>query len=379
MAKDAPLDILAPIRYLWRFHGPRVSRHRLSNRGFLPLNKISRLVEGVTLFNPLPPRRFDLVHALNRIPIGFAPFVIGFESHLPRAFGHEASVMFRAMSEALAGPRCRRIIAMSRYAQRHFVRQHRSAPDSERLFAKLEVRYPSLPLPPLADEPEQSGSGIVRLLFVGTHFARKGGCVALRMAELAHRRRLPISVHIVSSFQVGRTSWVDPRRPEFFAPDRRLMNALPNVIHDRGLSNEAVLALMEKAHFVLLPTFSDTFGMSAIESMARGTPVVATDQGALPEFIEDGRNGILVSLETDEMGEWKHIGRQDRDTADYEALFRDEINRMAEEALLRIEAVVGSPAYAAMRADARATAERLFDSRQADAYWDDLYSEAAAR
>jgi glycosyltransferase involved in cell wall biosynthesis len=332
----------------------------------------------VTLFNPLPPRRFDLVHAFNRIPVGFTPFIIGFESHLPRAFGREASAMFRAMSGLLASRRCRRIVAMSRYAQRQFERQHRAMPWWDGLQAKFEIRYPSLPMPKLADGPDLTDGGVVRLLFVGAHFARKGGCVAVRVAELAHRRGLPIAVDIVSRFQVGPISWVDPTRVEFFDLERRLLAALPNLTNHGALANDAVLSLMANAHFVLLPTFSDTFGLSAVEAMASATPVIATDQGALPEFIEDGRNGILLSLETDAMGDWVHGGRQDRGTARYEALFRDEINRMAEEALGRIETLIGSPAYAAMRAGARATAERLFDSARADAYWDNLYHEAAA-
>jgi glycosyltransferase involved in cell wall biosynthesis len=93
---------------------------------------------------------------------------------------------------------------------------------------------------------------------------------------------------------------------------------------------------MRGAHFLLLPTFSDTFGYSAIEAMAHFTPVIGTTQGALPEFIEDGVNGLLLSLEKNEIGEWRHVSRLDRASSSYEALYESEVERLAAEAYRRI-------------------------------------------
>ena len=41
--------------------------------------------------------------------------------------------------------------------------------------------------------------------------------------------------------------------------------------------------------------FDEPFGLSVIESMACGTPVVAFDRGSMPELIENGKNGFLVN------------------------------------------------------------------------------------
>lgn len=41
--------------------------------------------------------------------------------------------------------------------------------------------------------------------------------------------------------------------------------------------------------------FDEPFGLSIIEAMACGTPVVAFNRGGMPEIIEDGTNGFLVS------------------------------------------------------------------------------------
>jgi glycosyltransferase involved in cell wall biosynthesis len=40
--------------------------------------------------------------------------------------------------------------------------------------------------------------------------------------------------------------------------------------------------------------FAEPFGLSVVESLATGTPVVATALGSMPELLEDGRTGFLV-------------------------------------------------------------------------------------
>ena len=40
--------------------------------------------------------------------------------------------------------------------------------------------------------------------------------------------------------------------------------------------------------------FDEPFGLSVVESMACGTPVIAYDRGSMPELITDGVNGFLV-------------------------------------------------------------------------------------
>ncbi len=53
--------------------------------------------------------------------------------------------------------------------------------------------------------------------------------------------------------------------------------------------------LLGKACALLHPIqFDEPFGLSVIESMACGTPVIAYDRGSMSELIESGRNGFLV-------------------------------------------------------------------------------------
>ena len=369
-----PLRILAPTRYPWRFNSPRQSRHAITNRPFLPMNKIDERIEGFTMFPP-SLRKYDLVHAFNRIPIGRKPYLIGFESHLPRGFSLESTAYFRALTKSLAGKRCRGIVAISRFSEQIFRKMHAGSDMADALYEKLETRYPNLEIPAIED-PAPDLDAPLQLVFVGHHFARKGGCVAVRLAELAQEAGVDMRITIVSGLAMGGDIWTDPAREDYYETwvDRLERG---NITHYRSLPNDQVQTLLRAAHFCLLPTFGDTFGYSAIEAMANYCPMIATHQGALPEFIEDDRNGILLELPVDSDGHWIHSSSPDRATPGFERMFTDEIERLASSALTRIVGYLNDPAgYRALRREARRTVENTFAAKDANVFWDRRYEEA---
>jgi glycosyltransferase involved in cell wall biosynthesis len=61
------------------------------------------------------------------------------------------------------------------------------------------------------------------------------------------------------------------------------------------VNHGAKVELLQDARATLFPIdWEEPFGLVMIESMACGTPVIATRRGAVPEVIEHGRSGVIV-------------------------------------------------------------------------------------
>src|SRR5207344_2770923 len=87
----------------------------------------------------------------------------------------------------------------------------------------------------------------------------------------------------------------EPKEHEYFAEfvephlGRNGIEYLGEVNH--GMKVE----LLQDARATLFPIeWEEPFGLVMIESMACGTPVIATRYGAVPEVIDDGVTGVIV-------------------------------------------------------------------------------------
>lgn len=58
---------------------------------------------------------------------------------------------------------------------------------------------------------------------------------------------------------------------------------------------DAIWELLPQADLFFLPSEYESFGLSALEAMACGVPVVASNTGGLPEVVEHGVSGLLHS------------------------------------------------------------------------------------
>lgn len=371
------LHVVRPWGYPARFNTPRQSRHIITTRRWLPLHRLWQPLEVALILMPGP--RPDLIASFNRIPLGPTPFVISFESHLPRLFGHERSAAFRFFRNRLVQEGCRQIIPISQHARRLFLRQHRDSPDLALLSAKAsEVIYPSVDLGPARRDEQTGGHGDLQAVFVGNHFSRKGGLAVLAAAEQALRQHLPIRFHIVSDLTVGGRNhvWTDPPDPDFFAADLA-RTGLANVTLHGPLPHAKVLALLRQSDVALLPTLCDTFGYFVLEALAAGLPVIATGAYALPEIIRPGQTGVLLQMQTDAKGEWIGLARRDKGSAAYGKLYRDTVQDLAEQMLKALERLLDDPAnLARMGRAARADAAARFDGGRHAARLDQLYEDA---
>lgn len=59
---------------------------------------------------------------------------------------------------------------------------------------------------------------------------------------------------------------------------------------------EVIEHILPMGDVFLMPSENESFGLAALEAMAAGLPVVATDTGGLPELIEHGKSGYLAPV-----------------------------------------------------------------------------------
>ncbi len=70
-------------------------------------------------------------------------------------------------------------------------------------------------------------------------------------------------------------------------------------VRDRVLflgNQESVVELLSVADLFLLPSEQESFGLAALEAMACGVPVIASDAGGLSEVVVDGETGYLCPV-----------------------------------------------------------------------------------
>ncbi|NDY42300.1 glycosyltransferase family 4 protein [Dissulfurirhabdus thermomarina] len=124
-----------------------------------------------------------------------------------------------------------------------------------------------------ADHSARTEERPFRLLFVGNLIRRKGAdLLAPIMAELGDDFQLRFTAGLRSS---NKGTW-----PKNMVPLGRLSEA-------------ELLREYRGCDALLFPTRFEGFGYVALEAMACGKPVVASDNTAIPELVVDGATGIL--------------------------------------------------------------------------------------
>ncbi len=101
-------------------------------------------------------------------------------------------------------------------------------------------------------------------------------------------------------------------------------------------------ALGEARALLHLINFEEPFGLSVVEAMACGTPVIASRRGSMPELIEHGVTGFLVDSLEEAAQAIARIDEIDRPTVRRAVAERFSIDRMADAYLALYRRIVGA-------------------------------------
>jgi alpha-1,3-rhamnosyl/mannosyltransferase len=112
-------------------------------------------------------------------------------------------------------------------------------------------------------------------LFVGTFEPRKNLPTLLRALK-----ELPVDVKLVI---VGERGWGNQKLTKLVDE----LGVKDRVIFAGRLTDSELDAAYRAARLLVFPSLSEGFGLPVLEAMARGTPVVCSNAGALPEVAGD--------------------------------------------------------------------------------------------
>jgi glycosyltransferase involved in cell wall biosynthesis len=96
------------------------------------------------------------------------------------------------------------------------------------------------------------------------------------------------------------------------------------------VDSEKKKELMRNAKAYIFPIrWSEAFGLTVVESLASGTPVIAYTNGSLPEIIEDGKTGFLVNDISQAVDAVNRISGISREECRRQAVERFDVSVMA--------------------------------------------------
>ena len=125
--------------------------------------------------------------------------------------------------------------------------------------------------------------------------------------------------------------------------DREVAPALREDIRYHGaVGGEARMRALGGARALLhLIDFEEPFGLSVIEAMACGTPVIANRRGSMPELIEHGVTGFLVDTPAEAVAAINRAGDIDRRACRRAVEAQFSIDRMADDYVALYRRVLG--------------------------------------
>jgi glycosyltransferase involved in cell wall biosynthesis len=177
------------------------------------------------------------------------------------------------------------------------------------------------------DEFPFDPKGSEDLLFFGRIHPDKGAAEAILAARRSGRRLVMAGIVQDQGYYEREVApAIDGARVSYDGP-------VGGAVRTRALGSARALL-----HLI---NFDEPFGLSVIEAMACGTPVIANDRGSMPELIEHGVTGFLVDSVDGAVEAIARIGEIDRAACRAAVAARFTVDRMADRYLALYRSLLG--------------------------------------
>ena len=164
------------------------------------------------------------------------------------------------------------------------------------------------------------------LLFFGRMHPDKGAAEAIAVANATNRKLAMYGIVQDQGYY-----------------ERSVVPALNDRITHPGAvgGDDRTRALGSAAALLHLINFDEPFGLSVIEAMACGTPVIAIDRGSMPELIDHGVTGFLVNSVDEAIAAVSRLPEIDRAACRAAVAERFSVERMADRYIALYETIIG--------------------------------------
>lgn len=174
-------------------------------------------------------------------------------------------------SNTLNSRSCKGIVLWSEWSKRGYIEDGVEKD-------KIQVIPPAFVPTPTTPKLHDS----LNVLFIGRDYRRKGGDTAFQVFDSL--KKLFSNLRLV---YVGRIT--DPKDLRRVRGDRSIE------YHEYVSKNALEQNIFPAADLFLLPTRSEAYGMSIVEAMCKGIPIVSSKISAIPEIVEEGVSGHLCN------------------------------------------------------------------------------------
>ena len=133
---------------------------------------------------------------------------------------------------------------------------------------------------------DRVSGAVPRLLFLSNIIRSKGVSVLIEACRLLKERGIDFRCSLVGALSADYPG-------DSLSDEIREKGLEGRVIYEGPRYGDGKWEAMARADVFVHPTLNDSFPLVVLEAMGTGLPVVTTDEGAIPEMVRDGVDGLI--------------------------------------------------------------------------------------